>query len=77
MYRLAEKRRRNVNKPTIEDRVKWLKGASEEGLRDFLHEYLEKMEDPEEYRELKKAYDKECAKRSNAYYESLNAGEWI
>jgi hypothetical protein len=54
-----------------------MRTASEEKLREFLHGYLDNMEDGPRYRELKKAFDAECNRRSGAYYASLNNGEWI
>lgn len=66
-----------MNSSIIDQDPSWMKTASDEELRGFLHNYLDHMEDSPRYRELKRAFDAECNHRSRAYYESLNNGEWI
>ena len=66
-----------MNSSILDQDPKWMRTASDEKLREFLHGYLDNMEDGPRYRELKKAFDAECNRRSGAYYASLNNGEWI
>lgn len=55
----------------------WLARATEAELRDYLRNVIEQMEDGEEKEHQLAAFDKECDRRSGAYNESLNNGEWI
>lgn len=66
-----------MNSSIVDQDPKWMRTASNEELQEFLHRYLDEMDDSPKYRELKKAFDAECNRRSGEYYESLNNGEWI
>lgn len=66
-----------MNSAILDLDPKWMRTASEEELREFVQEYLDGMEDGPRYRKLKKAFDAECNRRSEAYYASLENGEWI
>ena len=56
----------------------WFRDATESELREFVRA-LDENEIPEGIKrnELEAAFNKECNRRSGAYYESLNDGEWI
>lgn len=66
-----------MNSSILDKEPSWMATATEAELREFLHEYLDEMEDCPRYRELKAAFDRECSRRSGEYYEQKNGGEWI
>ena len=60
-----------------EELEKWFRSATEQELRDFLNSQLEPMADSPEKAELLKMFNAECDRRSRAFYEMQNNGEWI
>ena len=56
---------------------KWLRNATEQGLCEFLNNKLEPMPDSSEKEEILKMFNSECDRRSRAFYEMQNNGEWI
>lgn len=70
------KRNSSVNNAKLRDEA-WLARATEAELRDYLRNVIEQMEEGEEKNRQFAAFDRECDRRSGAYNESLNNGEWI
>ena len=66
-----------MNSRIIDQDPAWMRTATVDELREFLHEHLDKMEDSSKYQMLKRAFDAECNRRSGSHYEQLNNGEWI
>lgn len=66
-----------MNSSIVEQDPSWMRNASDDELREFLHTYLDNMEDSPRFRVLLKAFNEECDRRSRKHYEQLNNGEWI
>ena len=55
----------------------WWRKASEDDLRNIVAHLDMLDEESDEYHKIKLLLDAEANRRSRAYYENINTGEWI